>query len=106
MAEAQETFSQAVEQAPIISPVMPIVGNVAASPLSTPFEIRTDLEAQLTARVRWTESIKWMISQGITTFIELGSGSVLTGLLRRIDREAVGLSLNSPEDFDQFAARV
>jgi [acyl-carrier-protein] S-malonyltransferase len=52
--------------------------------------------------VRWTESILFLIAQGITTFIELGSGTVLTGLLKRIDRSAVGLQAGTPADFDRL----
>jgi len=60
------------------------------------------LQDQLTHRVRWTESIQWMIAQGVTTFIELGSGTVLTGLLKRIDREALGFNLGTPADFEKL----
>jgi [acyl-carrier-protein] S-malonyltransferase len=65
-------------------------------------EVRLDLQAQLYSRVRWTESIQFMISQGVTTFYEIGSGSVLTGLLRRIDREVVGVSFGTPEDIEKL----
>lgn len=106
MVPAQAQFNQAVQQAPLTTPDIPIVGNVSAAPLRNVQDIQQDLNAQLTSRVRWTESIRWMISQGVTTFIEIGSGNVLTGLLRRIDRSVEGLNLGSPEDFDQLAARV
>ncbi len=99
MLPAQQDFSQAVESAPIQSPVCPIIGNVSAEPLTTADEIRADLRAQLTSRVRWTETILTLINMGVTTFIELGSGSVLTGLLKRINRDAVGLALGAPVDF-------
>jgi [acyl-carrier-protein] S-malonyltransferase len=65
-------------------------------------DIKNDLCAQLTSRVRWTESIQYMISQGVNTFIELGSGNVLAGLIRRIDREVTTLSLGKPEDFEKL----
>jgi [acyl-carrier-protein] S-malonyltransferase len=99
MAPAQAQFSRAVAQATITDPVIPIIGNVHAAPLQTATQVRADLEDQLTHRVRWTESILFMRSQGITHFIELGSGNVLTGLLKRIDKEAVGISLGKPEEF-------
>ncbi|HEX7974510.1 MAG TPA: malonyl CoA-acyl carrier protein transacylase, partial [Anaerolineales bacterium] len=88
--------------APIADPHTPLVGNVTASPLITASQIRADLQAQLTSRVRWTESIQAMTGQGVTTFIEIGSGSVLCGLLKRIDREAAGIALGKPEDFQKL----
>jgi [acyl-carrier-protein] S-malonyltransferase len=104
MTHAQAQFNQAVEAAPITDPAIPIVGNINARPLTTRDEIRADLLAQLTARVRWTESIQWLVDQGVTTFIEMGSEAVLTGLLRRIARDAQGLALGSPADFEKLAA--
>jgi [acyl-carrier-protein] S-malonyltransferase len=103
MEPAQQTFNRAVRTSPLTGPQIPIVGNVTARPLEDVAAIHADLEAQLTSRVRWTESIQWMISQGVTTFIELGSGNVLTGLLKRIDREAQGYTLSTPEDFARLA---
>ncbi len=102
MSQAQVSFIQAVEAAPLVDPIFPLVGNVTASPLSTAQALRQDLQDQLTHRVRWTESIQWMIAQGVTTFIELGSGTVLTGLLKRIDREALGLNLGTPADYEKL----
>jgi [acyl-carrier-protein] S-malonyltransferase len=102
MMHAQAGFNRAVAEAPISEPVVPLVGNVTASPLASVADIRADLQNQLTHRVRWTESILFLIAQGITTFIELGSGTVLTGLLKRIDRSAVGLQAGTPADFDRL----
>lgn len=99
MASAQLDFNQAVNAAPITNPSIPIIGNVTANPLNTAASIRSDLQAQLTHRVRWTESIQYMISQGISTFIEIGSGSVLAGLVKRIERQASCFALGTPEDF-------
>jgi [acyl-carrier-protein] S-malonyltransferase len=99
---AQADFNQAVDQAGIVDPHIPLVGNVTALPLSTATEIRDDLQAQLTSRVRWVESIQEMSSRGITTFIELGSGSVLTGLIKRIDEHANTLAVGSPADFEKL----
>ncbi len=103
MAHAQEAFNQAVDAAPLAEPITPLVGNVGAEPLRTTLEIRSDLKAQLTSRVRWAESIQTMRAAGIRTFVEMGSGNVLTGLLRRIDRDLVGIPCGSPEDFERFA---
>lgn len=102
MVQAQAGFIQAVEAAPFTDPVFPLVGNVTASPLTTAKALRQDLQNQLTHRVRWTESVQWMLAQGVTTFIELGSGTVLTGLLKRIDRDALGINLGTPADFEKL----
>ena len=103
MTHAQADFNQAVLQAGITDPHIPLVGNVTALPLSTATEIRADLQAQLTSRVRWTESIQEMVRRGVSTFIEFGSGAVLTGLIKRIDEQAPGISIGSPADFDKLA---
>jgi [acyl-carrier-protein] S-malonyltransferase len=102
MEHAQNEFNYAVDSASIHDPVTPTVGNVAADLLMDANEVRLDLQAQLYSRVRWTESIQFMISQGVTTFYEIGSGSVLTGLLRRIDRKVVGVSFGTPEDIEKL----
>lgn len=102
MEHAQMDFNRAVESAPITDPIVPLVGNVTAKSLKSSNAVRQDLQAQLTSRVRWTESIKTMIGNGVTTFIELGSGSVLTGLLKRIDPQVVGITLGEPQDFEKI----
>jgi [acyl-carrier-protein] S-malonyltransferase len=102
MARAQEAFNQAVRNAPIQDAHTPLVGNVTARPLTTADEIRHDLQGQLTSRVRWTESIQEMGRRGVTHFLEIGSGSVLTGLIKRIDEQATCLSLSGPTDFEKI----
>jgi [acyl-carrier-protein] S-malonyltransferase len=102
METIEKDFAEAVKAAPIADPGIPIVGNVDAAPLLEVSDIRKDLEDQLTKRVRWTESVRYMAGQGVTHFIELGSGSVLTGLLKRIDRDLVGIALGEPEDFEKL----
>lgn len=102
MSIAQEGFNLAISSSPLNSPAIPMVGNVTAQPLISIDEIQQELKSQLTSRVRWTESIQFMIKQGITHFIELGSGSVLTSLLKRISKDAVGISIGTPADFDKL----
>jgi [acyl-carrier-protein] S-malonyltransferase len=100
MRPAQQDFNQAVQAAPLQNPFTPLVGNITASPLNSAAEIRLDLQGQLESRVRWTESIQAMTAHGVTHFIEIGSGSVLSGLIKRIQRDAVTLTLGSPADFE------
>lgn len=104
MLHSQAQFNQAVEDSPISDPAVPMIGNVTARPLRDAGAIREDLKAQLTSRVRWTESIRYMADQGVTTFIEIGSGSVLAGLLKRIDRELGGYTFGAPEDLEKLAS--
>jgi [acyl-carrier-protein] S-malonyltransferase len=99
MRNVQDDFSQALSAAPITQPDIPIIGNVSAQPLDSIDEIRADLQSQLTHRVRWTESVEFMIEQGVEVFLELGSGDVLSGLIRRINKGVKRYSLDKPEDY-------
>jgi [acyl-carrier-protein] S-malonyltransferase len=82
---------------------VPVVANVAAAPLSDADGLRLDVMRQMQSRVRWTESVRWMSEQGVETFVELGSGTVLGGLVKRINPEAAAISLGNPRDFDLLA---
>ncbi len=102
MRTIQREFDEALADVDIAEASFPVVGNVIAQPLSTVAEIEADLRAQLTSRVRWTESIQYIIAQGVETFVELGSKNVLTGLLRRIDRSVKGIPLGEAKDFERM----
>ncbi len=104
MAHAQAEFNEVVKLSPITDPQVPIVGNVSAGILKTAEEIRADLQAQLRSRVRWTESIQFIISKGVHHFLELGNNTVLTGLLKRISREVSCVALAEPEEFSKLPA--
>jgi [acyl-carrier-protein] S-malonyltransferase len=103
MALAQEDFNRAVDAAGLVDPKIPIIGNVNAAPLHSAAAIRADLQAQLRSRVRWTESVQWLVAQGIENFIELGSGEVLSGLVKRIERSSTRLALGAPQDFEKLS---
>ena len=79
-------MSAAIAQAPFTSPRCPIVQNVTALPVEDPAEIRTNLIAQLTAPVKWTQSMGKMIEMGAQEAIEIGPGKVLQGLFKKVDR--------------------
>jgi [acyl-carrier-protein] S-malonyltransferase len=102
MAHAQQGFNLAVASAPLADPAIPLIGNVTAQPLNSAAQLSADLQGQLNNRVRWTESIQYMVARGITTYIEMGSGSVLAGLIKRIDRQATAISLSAPADFEKL----
>jgi len=92
MSDAAAAFRKALEDVMLRPPAVPFIANATAGPLETPEEIREALGRQLTSPVHWTESVRWMIDHGVERFIEVGPGSVLTGLLRRIDRKVEGLT--------------
>jgi [acyl-carrier-protein] S-malonyltransferase len=98
MAVAVPDFTRAVDAVPFISPIPAIIGNVHVAPLIDPAAIRAELPAQLTMPVRWTETIRHLLAQGVTTFVELGAKDVLTGLLKRIDASARGLPVGTPDN--------
>ena len=102
MAKVQNEFSQIVKTFSIVQPRVPIIGNVTACSLNSVKGIRNELETQLTSRVRWRETIQYLNHEGVNTFIEMGSGNVLTGILRRICKEAIGISLSNPKDFEHL----
>ena len=79
------------------------MGNVTALPLTDPNDLRAEFPAQLISPVRWTESIRYMLAQGVTTFVEIGANDVLTGLLKRIDPGARGLAVGGPEGVEALA---
>lgn len=103
MQQAAKAFKEILQSTPILDPQISIIGNVSAQPLDSADQIRKELHDQLISPVRWTESVETILGSGIDTFIEMGSKKVLTGLLRRIDREATGLNLNNPESFVTLA---
>jgi len=81
-----------------------LIANVLAKPTSDPAEIVRVLVAQVTGTVRWRESIAFMARAGVTTFYELGSGKVLSGLVKRIAEGASGVPIGAPEDIAAFKA--
>lgn len=86
MEPARAELAKAIEATDIHTPVCPVYQNVDALPHVDPAEIKANLVAQLTAPVRWTQSVKNMIADGATEFVELGPGKVLQGLVSKIDR--------------------
>lgn len=88
MQSVAQEFAAAVEAAPLEPARIPVVANVSARPVSSPAEIRSELKAQLTSPVAWTDSIRYLSDQGVTSYLEVGPGDVLLGLVKRIDRSA------------------
>jgi len=106
MAPAADVMADKLAAIDIQSPAVPVVANVTATPTSDPAQIRSLLVEQVTSRVRWRECILAMKDMGVTTFVEVGAGKVLTGMIRRIDRDLSGVSVQSLEDIEAFAASL
>ena len=79
------------------NPSIPVIGNTTATPLTTAEAVKTELRNQLTSPVQWQRTIEYMVGQGVTTFIEIGPGKVLTGLIRRINKEAKTINIGDLE---------
>ncbi|MDI1257129.1 MAG: ACP S-malonyltransferase [Flavobacterium sp.] len=87
MEPAREELAAAIENTTFSTPICPVYQNVTASAVSDPVEIKKNLIIQLTAPVKWTQSVQQMIKDGATSFTEIGPGKVLTGLVNKIDRD-------------------
>ena len=98
MQPAADVMANALADVTIRQPASPLVANVVASPISYPDEIRRRLIEQVTGTVRWRELVAYMASHGVSRFFEIGSGKVLSGLVKRIAEGAVGISVGGPND--------
>jgi [acyl-carrier-protein] S-malonyltransferase len=98
MQPAADVMAKALADVTIRQPASPLVANVMASPISNPDEIRRRLIEQVTGTVRWRESVAYMATHGVTRFFEIGSGKVLSGLVKRIAEGAIGISVGGPND--------
>ncbi|MEM9168592.1 MAG: ACP S-malonyltransferase [Pseudomonadota bacterium] len=106
MGPAAQAMADALEGETVRVPIVPVVQNVTAAPTSDPETIRPGLVDQVVGSVRWTESVEMMVNAGATRFVELGAGKVLSGLIRRIDRDVETLQVGQPADVDAFVAAV
>ena len=103
---AADAMRDALEGVILAAPDPPLVANVTAAPVRDPNAIRGLLVEQVTATVRWRESVLDMKRRGVDTLVEVGAGRVLSALARRIDRELSGLSLLEPREIEDFAATL
>jgi [acyl-carrier-protein] S-malonyltransferase len=100
MAPAADVMAEALAEITLLPPRLPIVANVIAEAVNTPETLRHLLVEQVTAPVRWRESVLYMRDQGIDTMVELGAGKVLTGLARRIDRDIAASAAGTPDEVE------
>ncbi len=106
MAPAAEVMRGALAEVTLRPPVVPIVANVTAAPTQDAEEIRRNLVSQVTAMVRWRESIAWLAGSGVDRFVEVGAGKVLSGLARRIADGVETMTAGSPEEIEKVAEQI
>ena len=103
MQPAADVMADALTRVAMQAPVVPVVCNVLAAPITDPAEIRRQLVAQVTGTVRWRECVAAMTAAGVTEFYEIGTGKVLAGLVRRIAKDATAASIGTPADLEAVA---
>jgi [acyl-carrier-protein] S-malonyltransferase len=104
MQPAADVMAAALAKVSVKPPAVPVVANVLARPISEPAEIARALVAQVTGTVRWRESVVFMANTGVTKFYEIGSGKVLSGLIKRLAEGATATAIGNPEDVAAFKA--
>ena len=106
MLPAAEAMRGALDAVAMQAPVVPLVANVTALPETDPDTIRAQLVAQVAGRVRWASSVDWMVQQGVTQFIEVGAGKALSGMIRRIAKDAATLNVGTAMEAQVAAAAI
>lgn len=104
MQPAADEMAAALAETTFNAPVKPVVANVAAKAVTDPDDLRSLLVEQVTGVVRWRESVLWMGENGVDAQVELGTGKVLSGLVRRINKGIAATNVGTPEDVDAFMA--
>jgi len=102
MQQAAVEMDAALSRSPISIPSLPIVTNVTATAVNDPALIRKLLVEQVTDMVRWRESVHYMVKQGVTSFLEIGCGKVLTGLIKRIEKDVAANCISGSQDIEIF----
>lgn len=102
MKPAAEEMAKALAGVQMQKPIVPLIANITASAVSQPDEIKRLLVEQVTGMVCWRESVLYMKAQGVDTIVEIGSGKVLSGLVKRIDKDLTTVSIQTPADVDGF----
>lgn len=106
MGPAADAMREALSKVEKKDPIVPLIANVRAAPVTSASEIAELLVEQVTGQVRWRETVEWFGANGVTTLYEVGSGKVLTGLARRIDKNINGVAVNGPADIDAALAAL
>lgn len=102
MASAATLLAQIIAHLPFHRAEIPVVANLTARPITSLKEIKSELVQQLASPIRWTDSIRYMVEEGVSTFIEVGPGNVLSGLVKRIDKRAQAINVGRLEELRGF----
>ncbi|WP_024586206.1 ACP S-malonyltransferase [Aliihoeflea sp. 2WW] len=106
MSPAADAMRVALGEVDKKPPVVPVIANVTVSPLTDPDAIVNSLVEQVTGQVRWRETIEWFAANDVTTLYEVGTGKVLSGLARRINRDLTPVSITTPQDVETALANL
>ncbi|HEX8995433.1 MAG TPA: ACP S-malonyltransferase [Ktedonobacterales bacterium] len=106
MAPAADGLARAVAAAPLHDAAIPIVSNISATPMTSEAALRDELARQIVSPVQWTRSVSWLAEQGVATFVEIGSGQVLAGLIKRIAKGVTTLSVATSDDVASVAPQL
>jgi [acyl-carrier-protein] S-malonyltransferase len=106
MQSAQDKLASALSEVAMKTPFVTVVHNVTARPANGAGEIKELLVRQVTSSVRWTESMQWLVGEGYTRFIELGPGNVLSGLMKRINKDVEVLNVSDSASLDATVAKL
>lgn len=106
MAPAAQEMAYALADTDIRPPFVPVVSNVTAKGVTEPSDIRRLLVDQITGKVRWRESVQWMKNEGVDEMIELGAGKVLSGLVKRIEKDVACESVGTPEQIEALITKL
>ncbi len=103
---AADAMRDALASVSLDEPAVPLIANVTAAPVTDPEDIRRLLVEQVTATVRWRECVLAMKGLNVDTLVEMGGGKVLTGMVRRIDREMTGVAIEGPDDIEALLGKL
>ncbi len=106
MQPAADVMAEALAKTNIRTPIVPVVSNVTANAVTDPDQIRDLLVKQITGMVRWRESVIWMKNQGVSEMIELGAGKVLSGLVKRIEKDVACESVGTPAGIEALITKL
>jgi len=102
MKPAAERFGNFLSEIPMEAPSIPVLSNATGNPHGSPDEIRAGMVNQITASVNWIANIEWILAQGTNQFVECGPGKILSGLIKRIDKQSTVHNIQEPSDFEAF----
>jgi [acyl-carrier-protein] S-malonyltransferase len=105
MHDAAQALAAHVSRTTIVAPVIPVISNITAQPLRTPADIASELPAQVESAVRWVSTIQYLIADGVTHFVEIGAGNVLSGLIKRIAPDVTTTTITDVASLEAYRAQ-